>query len=157
MADKKPKETRPVAENRKARFDYAIEDTIEAGLVLLGTEVKGLRAGGASLSDAYAGEKDGQMYLFNAHIPVYKPANKFNHEPKRPRQLLIKQKQIEQLYGSIKREGTTLVPLKLYFNSRGYAKCLLGLAKGKKKSDKREAIKKREFDREKSRAMKGKY
>jgi SsrA-binding protein len=123
-------------------------------MALLGSEVKALRGGGASLSDAYAGEKDGQLYLFNAHIPEYKPANKFNHEPKRPRLLLVKAKERDRLLGSIRREGTTIIPLSLFFNSRGLAKCLLGLAKGKRKEDKREATKDREWKREQGRAMK---
>lgn len=154
---KKASESRNIVENRKARHDYFIEDTLVAGMVLLGSEVKSLREGGASMSDAYASEKDGQLYLFNLHIPEYKPANRFNHDPKRPRQLLIGKKEYERLLGAIKRDGVTLIPLNLHFSQRGIAKCLLGLAKGKRKEDKREAIKSREWDREQARAMRGKY
>ncbi len=151
---KEPRATKTIADNRKARFDYTILDTVEAGLVLLGTEVKSLRGGGASMSDAYADQKGDALYLFNLHIPEYKPANRFNHEPKRERQLLLKKSEYEKLIGSIRRDGVTLVPLSLFFNRRGIAKCLIGLAKGKRKEDKREAIKTREWNREKSRALK---
>ena len=154
---KEPRTSKTIVDNRRARFDYTIHDTLEAGLVLLGTEVKSLRAGGASLSDAYADQKGDALYLFNMHIPEYKPANRFNHEPKRERKLLIKKREYERLVGSIRRDGVTLVPLSLFFNKRGIAKCLLGLAKGKRKEDKREAIKTREWNREKSRALKKTY
>ncbi len=154
---KEPRTSKTIVDNRRARFDYTIQDTLEAGLVLLGTEVKSLRAGGASLSDAYADQKGDALYLFNMHIPEYKPANRFNHEPKRERKLLIKKREYERLVGSIRRDGVTLVPLSLIFNKRGIAKCLLGLAKGKRKEDKREAIKTREWNREKSRALKKTY
>ena len=151
---KKPATSKTIVENRRARHDFAISETIEAGMVLLGTEVKALRQGGASMSDAYAGPKDGHLFLFNLHIPEYKPANRFNHEAKRPRQLLVNKKEYERLLGSLKRDSMTLVPLSLFFNAKGIAKCLLGLAKGKNKADKRESIKAREWQREKSRAMK---
>lgn len=156
MSKKQP-ESKNIVENRKARYDYTIEDTLVAGMVLLGTEVKSLREGGASMSDAYAAEKDGQLYLYNLHIPEYKPANRFNHEPKRPRQLLISKKEYERLLGSIKRDGVTLIPLNLHFSTRGIAKCLLGLAKGKRKVDKRETEKAREFNREKARNLRRSY
>ncbi len=155
MASKKTQESRNIVDNRRARYDYSIEDTLVAGMVLLGSEVKALREGGASMSDAYANEKDGEIFLFNLHIPEYKPASKFNHEPKRPRQLLLKKKEYERLLGSIKRDGVTLIPLNLHFSSRGIVKCLLGLAKGKRKEDKREGIKQREWDRQKSRVLRG--
>ncbi len=151
---KKPLESKTIADNRRARFDYAIEDTIEAGMVLLGSEVKSLRVGGASLSDAYADQREDHIVLYNLHIPEYKPANRFNHEPKRARQLLLKKREYERLIGAIRRDGYTLVPLSLFFNKRGIAKCLLGLAKGKNKADKRESIRTRETNREISRAMK---
>jgi len=154
---KEPQTSKTIVENRRARHDYTITDTIEAGMVLQGSEVKALRNGGASMSDAHAGQKDDALYLFNMHIPEYKPANRFNHEPKRPRKLLVNRREYERLIGSIKRDGITLVPLSLFFNKRGVAKCLLGLAKGKNKADKRESIKTREWNREKSRAMKKDY
>jgi SsrA-binding protein len=143
-----------VAENRRARHEYQILSTFEAGIVLLGTEVKSLREGGTSIVEAHAAEKQGEIYLFNANIPVYKPANRFNHEPKRPRKLLLKKKEINKILGSLKREGTTLVALSLYFNSRGIAKIQLALAKGKKAVDKRHAIKAREWQRRKERLLK---
>ncbi|MEO1194435.1 MAG: SsrA-binding protein SmpB, partial [Pseudomonadota bacterium] len=127
-----------VAQNRKARHNYFIDDTVEAGLVLTGTEVKSLRAGRASLNEAFAQETEGEFYLLNAHIPEYGPANRFNHEPTRARKLLLKQREIGKLMGQAKRSGYTIVPLSLYFNHRGYAKCQLGLARGKRQIDKRE-------------------
>lgn len=146
-------ERRVVAQNRKARFNYFIDSTLEAGIMLLGTEVKSLRTGQASLSDAYAGEKDGELYLINSHIPEYKAANRFNHEPRRPRKLLLKRRELDRILGSIRREGATAVPLSIYFNERGMAKIELGLAHGKKKHEKRETQKQREWNREKSRVM----
>lgn len=146
-------ERRVVAQNRKARFNYFIDATLEAGIMLLGTEVKSLRTGQASLSDAYAGEKDGELYLINSHIPEYRAANRFNHEPRRPRKLLLKRRELDRILGSIRREGATAVPLSIYFNERGMAKIELGLAHGKKKHEKRETQKQREWNREKSRVM----
>lgn len=146
-------ERRVVAQNRKARFNYFIDSTLEAGIMLLGTEVKSLRTGQASLSDAYAGEKDGELYLINSHIPEYRAANRFNHEPRRPRKLLLKRRELDRILGSIRREGATAVPLSIYFNERGMAKIELGLAHGKKKHEKRETQKQREWNREKSRVM----
>jgi SsrA-binding protein len=142
-----------VAENRRARHDYEILATFEAGIMLLGTEVKSCREGGVSIMEAHAAEKQGEIYLFNANIPIYKPANRFNHEPKRPRKLLLKKKEISKIIGSIKREGTTLVALSLYFNKRGIAKVQLALAKGKKLVDKRQDIKDREWQRRKERLV----
>jgi SsrA-binding protein len=143
--------------NRRARFDYTIQDTMEAGLLLVGTEVKALRAGGASIQEAYAGQKDGKIYLLNAHIPEYPLAGRhLQHETKRPRLLLLHNKQIEKLLGAIKRDGVTLVPMALYFNKRGLAKLELGLGKGKNKVDKRDAEKKKDWQREKGRLMREK-
>ena len=146
-------ERRVVAQNRKARHNYFIDSTLEAGIMLLGTEVKSLRTGQASLSDSYAGEKDGELYLINSHIPEYRAANRFNHEPRRPRKLLLKRRELDRILGSIRREGATAVPLSIYFNERGMAKIELGLAHGKKKHEKRETQKQREWNREKSRVL----
>ncbi len=142
-----------VAVNRKARHNYTIKDTIEAGIVLAGTEVKSLREGGAQITEAHAGEMGGELWLFNAHIPEYKGGNRFNHEPRRPRKLLVHKRQRDRLIGAITREGMTLVPLSLYFNPRGIAKVEIGLAKGKKKWDKRETEKARDWQREKARLI----
>jgi len=143
-----------IAENRKARHDYEIIETIEAGLVLFGSEVKSLRRGRASITEAYAGEERGRLILINANIPEYEGARD-NHEPKRHRPLLLNKKEQNKLLGHINRDGMTIVPLSLYFNDRGLAKVALGLAKGRKKHDKREAIKKRDWDRQKARVLKG--
>lgn len=140
------------AQNRRAYYDYAIEEKIEAGIVLQGTEVKALRQGRAVITDSHAGEMKGELYLFNAHIPEYGHAGKLNnHEPKRPRKLLLKSREAERLMGKIKEKGLTLVPLSIYFNSRGFAKVELGLGRGKKAYDKRESEKKKDWDREKQR------
>jgi SsrA-binding protein len=141
------------AQNRRARHDYQIDSTLEAGIALLGSEVKSLRAGKASLAEAWAGEKDGELYLLNANIPEYAQASRFNHEPKRPRKLLVHRRERDRLLAAIKREGMTIVPLGLYFNPRGIAKVELGLAKGRKKADRREAIKQRDWQRDKARLM----
>jgi SsrA-binding protein len=143
---------RYVAQNRRARHDYHIENTLEAGLQLAGTEVKVLRQGLASINEAYATERDGAIFLVNAHFPEY-PAARFNHEPRRPRKLLLHRREINRLMGAIKREGITLVPLSIYFNERGRAKLELGLAKGKRKADKREAEKARDWQRDRARIM----
>ncbi len=145
-----------VAENRKARFNYAIEDTLEAGLVLTGSEVKSLRVGRANIGDAYASDEGGELYLINAHISEYKQAGRDNHDPTRPRKLLLHTRERDRLLGAIQREGMTVIPLKLYFNARGIAKMELGLAKGKKLHDKRETEKKRDWDRQKGRLMREK-
>ena len=142
-----------VAENRKARFNYEIEDKLEAGLMLIGSEVKSLRAGKANIADAYASEEGGALYLINAHIAEYAQSGRANHEPTRPRKLLLHRREVGLLMGAIQREGMTVVPLKLYFNARGIAKVELGLAKGKKLHDKRETLKKRDWGREKGRLL----
>jgi SsrA-binding protein len=144
---------RNVAQNRKARHDYFIEDTLEAGLQLLGSEVKSLRSGRASIAEAFAAEKEGDLYLLNAHIPEYESANRFNHAPRRPRKLLLHKREAERLKGRVNREGMTLVPLAIYFNARGIAKCQLGVAKGKHKADKRQTIKERDWQREQARVL----
>lgn len=146
-------ERRVCAQNRKARYNYFIDSTLEAGIMLVGTEVKSLRTGQASLNDAYAGEKDGELFLINAHIPEYAAANRFNHEPRRPRKLLLNRRELDRILGAIRREGMTAIPLSLYFNERGRAKVELGLAHGKKKHEKRETEKKREWQREKGRLL----
>jgi SsrA-binding protein len=146
---------RYVAQNRRARHDFLIQDTLEAGLVLRGTEVKMLRQGQASIAESYAAERDGELFLVNAHIPEYKSA-RFNHEPGRPRKLLVHRKELGKLLGAIRRDGVTIVPLGIYFNARGLAKCELGLAKGKKKADKREAEKTRDWQRDKARILREK-
>src|SRR5690349_5177464 len=137
------------AQNRKARFDYTIKSTIEAGLVLRGPEVKSLRHGRATLSEAWAGERDGEMWLFNAYIPEYQGGVLSRFEPRAPRKLLLKRKEIRSLTGAITREGQTLVPLQIHFNDRGRAKVLLGLAEGRKKADKRAAIAAGDWQRDK--------
>jgi SsrA-binding protein len=153
MAEKNDKSIKVVAENRKARFNYAIEDTLEAGIALTGTEVKSIRNGKTTISESYADPKGGEIWLVNANIPEYLQANRFNHEPRRPRKLLLHKKQINRLVGAVEREGMTLIPLKLYFNERGRAKLQLALAKGKKLHDKRETEKKRDWSREKGRLL----
>jgi SsrA-binding protein len=142
-----------VAVNRRARHDYSIQDTLEAGIVLSGSEVKVLRQGQASIAESYASVDEGELWLINAHIPEYKAATRFNHEPRRPRKLLVHRKELNRLLGAVRREGVTLVPLSIYFNDRGVAKCELGLAKGKRKADKREAEKARDWQRDKARLM----
>ena len=153
-AQERAKAQKYVAMNRKARFDYFITDSIEAGIVLAGTEVKSLRSGQASIQEAFATAKDGGIYLINAYIPEYKQAGAhLQHETRRPRQLLLHKREVDKLLGAVKRDGVTLVPLGVFFNKRGIAKVELGLAKGKHKADKRETIKKREFERERARVM----
>ena len=142
-----------VAENRRARFDYFIEDTFEAGIALSGTEVKSLRFGEGSIVESYAEIRDGEAWLINANIPEFSHGNRFNHEPKRPRKLLLHQREIEKLLGAVERKGMTLVPLSVYVNSRGRAKAELALAKGKQTHDKRQTIKERDWKRDKARLM----
>ena len=143
-----------IAENRKARYNYKIIEKIQAGIVLTGTEVKSLRLGKASISESYASETNGKLFLINSNIPMYEAANNFNHEPTRQRELLVSKKERNKLLGLIKKEGVTLVPLSLYFNNKGFAKLDIGIAKGKKKEDKRESIKLRDWNRQKSRILK---
>ncbi|MGP1254610.1 MAG: SsrA-binding protein SmpB [Kiloniellales bacterium] len=144
---------RPVAQNRKARHEFAIEDSFEAGLQLTGSEVKSLRAGRANIGQAFAVDRNGEIWLMNAHISEYAPAARFGHDPLRPRKLLLHRRELNKLLGQVKREGYALVPLSIYFNNRGIAKLNLGLARGKKKADKREDIKKRDWDRQKQRLL----
>jgi SsrA-binding protein len=145
-----------VAENRKARFNYDIEEKLEAGIVLTGSEVKSLRAGRANIAESYATEEGGELYLINAHIAEYAGAARDGHAPTRPRKLLLHAREIARLIGAVNRQGMTLVPLKLYFNARGIAKVQLGLAKGKKLHDKRDTEKKRDWERQKGRLMREK-
>jgi SsrA-binding protein len=143
-----------VAENRKARFNYEIIDTYEAGIVLMGTEVKSLREGKANIAESYASDEGGEIWLINSYLPEYLQANRFNHEPRRRRKLLLSGREIHRLRSAINREGMTLIPLKIYFNDRGRAKMELALAKGKKLHDKRESEKERDWNRQKSRLLK---
>lgn len=159
MARPKPEtfdKLKTVAENRRARFDYAVEDKFEAGLTLQGTEVKALRAGEASIAESYAEIRDGQAWLVNANIPEFSHGNRFNHEPRRPRKLLMHRREIERLLGAVERKGMTLVPLSIYFNSTGRAKVEIGLAKGRKAQDKREYVKDRDWKRDKARILRDK-
>lgn len=142
-----------VAENRRARYDYHIDDKYEAGIVLTGTEVKSLRFGEGSIAESYAEVKDDQIWLINANIPEFSHGNRYNHEPKRPRKLLLNVREINKLRAAVAREGMTLVPLSVYFNARGRAKVELALAKGKKAPDKRATEKERDWKREQGRIM----
>ncbi len=142
-----------VAENRKARYNYAIEDTIECGMVLQGSEVKSMREGGVNIAESYANIENGELWLINSHVPKYEQAKTFNHEERRHRKLLVSKKELSKLWQAVGRQGMTLVPLKIYFNDKGRAKLLLGIAKGKKKQDKRETEKKRDWQRQKSRLL----
>jgi len=144
------------AQNRKARFDYTIKETLEAGMVLLGPEVKSLRLGRATITEAWAGERDGELYLFNAYIPEYQGGVLSRFEVRAPRKLLVKKKQMEKLFGAVARDGFTLVPLDIHFNDKGVAKVLLGLGQGRNKSDKRQAVAARDWQRDKARLMREK-
>jgi SsrA-binding protein len=157
MSAKKEKApNRTAAVNRRARFNYEIGQVFEAGIALSGTEVKSLREGRSSIADAYAGERNGEMWLYNAYIPEYLQANRFNHETRRPRKLLLHKREIGRLVGAVDREGMTVVPLKIFFNDRGRAKVELAVARGKKLHDKRETSKQRDWGREKARLMREK-
>ncbi len=145
-----------VADNRRGRYEYEILQTFEAGIELKGSEVKSLREGRTNLAEAYATMKRGELFLLNSNIPEYREANRFNHDPKRPRKLLLHAKEISRLAVGISREGLTVIPLKIFFNPRGRAKIDIALAKGKKLHDKRDTIKTRDWDREKSRLMREK-
>ena len=142
-----------VAENRRARRDYTIEDTLEVGLVLVGSEVKSLREGRANIAESYAGVEGGELWLINADIPIYTAANRFNHEPKRRRKLLASKRELAKLSQAVEREGRTLAPLKLYFNDRGIAKLIIGIATGRKAHDKRDVEAKRDWQRQKARLL----
>lgn len=156
MAKKDRPAGRKIALNRKARRNYFIEETLEVGIVLTGTEVKTLRGGQASIAEAYASERDGELYLVNATIPEYKNANRSNHEPSRPRKLLMHKRQLAKFLAEVRSGGMTIVPLSLYFNERGRAKVELALAKGKKLYDKRATEKSRDWSRQKARLMRDK-
>ena len=144
---------RLVAENRKARHNYFIDDTLEAGIMLTGTEVKSMREGRADIGESYASERAGELFLVNAHVPEYKGGNRFNHEPRRERKLLLRKREINRLIAVIQRSGLTVVPLKIYFNERGLAKVLLGTGRGKKQHDKRQTLKERDWKRSQARIM----
>ena len=156
MALKPARSSRTVADNRKARFNYELGQRFEAGLALTGTEVKSLRVGRATIAKFYAAERDGELWLYNAYIPEYLEANRFNHVTRRPRKLLLHRREIHKLKGAVEREGMTLVPLKLYFNEKGRAKIELALARGKKLHDKRQTEKTRTWDRERARLLREK-
>jgi SsrA-binding protein len=156
MAAKTERKFKIVADNRKARFNYEIGEVHEAGIALTGTEVKSLRLGKAAIAESYAAAREGELWLYNANIPEYLQANRFNHAPKRPRKLLLHQREIAKLVGAVEREGMTLVPLKLYFNEKGRAKIEIAVARGKKLHDKRETEKQRSWDRERGRLLREK-
>jgi SsrA-binding protein len=148
--------TRLIAENRRARFDYLLEETFEAGISLTGSEVKSLRLGKANIAESYASANGSDITLVNAYIPEYGPANRFNHEPRRPRRLLLHRKQINRLLGAVRRDGRTLVPVRLYWNEKGLAKLELALAKGKTAPDKRQTVADRDWKREQGRLLRDK-
>jgi len=153
MAAKAAPNQKVVADNRKARFNYEIGEVIEAGVALMGSEVKALRQGKATIAESYADSRDGDLWLINANIPEYFQAGRDNHEPKRPRRLLLHRRQIDKLSGAVDREGMTLIPLKLYFNEKGRAKLEIAVARGKKLHDKRETDRKRSWERERGRLL----
>jgi SsrA-binding protein len=156
MAKKAKAPNRDAAVNRRARFNYEIGQVYEAGIALTGTEVKSLREGRSNIADAYAGERNGELWLYNSYIPEYLQANRFNHETRRPRKLLLHKREISRMVGAVDREGMTVVPLKIFFNDRGRAKVELAIARGKKLHDKRETEKKRDWGREKGRLLREK-
>ncbi|WP_128254837.1 SsrA-binding protein SmpB [Falsirhodobacter deserti] len=143
-----------IAENRRARFDYAIEDDLEAGIMLLGSEVKSLRQGGSNIAESYASVEDGELWLINGYVAPYLQAKTWGHEERRKRKLLVSRKELARLWNATKREGMTLVPLRMYFNDRGVVKIRIGIAKGKKVADKRETAAKRDWNRQKQRLLK---
>ncbi|MBJ7445936.1 SsrA-binding protein SmpB [Brevundimonas sp.] len=153
MAAEKPK-TKLLAENRRAKFDYFLEDFVEAGIQLLGTEIKALRDGRANIAESYVSPEGRDLVLINADIPPYKQANRFNHEPRRPRRLLLHRKQIDRMIGAVQRDGQTIIPVRLYLNEAGKAKIEIAMAKGKKLHDKRQATADRDWARDKARLMK---
>jgi SsrA-binding protein len=156
MAKQEASGRRIVAANRKARFNYEIGEALEAGIALTGTEVKSLRESRANIAESYVSPEKGEIWLVNANIPEYRQASHFNHQPRRPRKLLLHKRQVGRLIGAVEREGMTIVPLKLYFNERGRAKVEIALARGKKQHDKRETEKKRDWQREKERLLREK-
>jgi SsrA-binding protein len=156
MAQKETPAGKIVADNRKARYNYAIIETFEAGIALTGTEVKSLRGGKSTIGESYAGPMNDEIYLFNANIPEYLEANRFNHSPRRPRKLLLHRRQVNKLLGATQREGLTIVPLKVYFNEKGRAKVEIALARGKKLHDKRETERERSWNRDRARLMREK-
>jgi len=156
MAAKPERRFKIVADNRKARFNYEIGEVFEAGIALTGTEVKSLRAGKATIAEAYADARNGEIWLINSNIPEYLQAARFNHAPKRPRKLLLHKSQVNKLAGAVEREGMTIVPLRIYFNDKGRAKIEIALGRGKKLHDKRETLKKRSWERERGRLMREK-
>jgi SsrA-binding protein len=156
MAPKQDTKLKVVADNRRARFNYELGETFEAGIALTGTEVKALRQGKATIAESYADSRDGELWLVNANIPEYLQGGRFNHAPKRPRKLLLHKRQIHKLAGAVDREGMTIVPLKLYFNEKGRAKLEIAVARGKKLHDKRETERKRSWERERGRLLRNK-
>lgn len=154
MAPKSDPNSKLIADNRRARFDYHIESDLEAGIILLGSEVKSLRRGGANIADSYASVEGGELWLINGYIAPYAEAKTWGHEERRKRKLLVSKKELSRLWSATAREGMTLVPLRLYFNERGMVKLKLGVAKGKKLADKRETSAKRDWDRQKARLLK---
>jgi SsrA-binding protein len=153
MAKKADPERKIVAQNRKARHNYFIDEVLEAGIMLAGTEVKSLRQGKGNIGDAYASDKGGEIWLYNVNIPEYDSGGYTRHEEKRARKLLLQKREIAKLLGAVQREGITLVPLSIYFNPRGIANVELGLARGKKKYDKRETLKQRDWQKQKQRLL----
>lgn len=158
MAPKKKADpnNKTIAENRRARFNYAVEETYEAGIMLVGTEVKSLRHGQANIAESYAAIENEELMLINANIPIYAPASQFNHLPTRPRKLLMKRRELNKLMADTQRKGRTIVPLKMYFNDKGLVKVLIGVATGKDNQDKRDTVKKRDWQRDKARLMREK-
>lgn len=154
MAEKSDPNSKLIAENRRARFDFAIEDDIEAGIILMGSEVKSLRQGGSNLGESYANVEGGELWLINGYIAPYLQAKTWGHEERRRRKLLVSRKELARLWSATAREGMTLVPLKMYFNERGVVKVKIGIAKGKKLADKRETSARRDWDRQKARLLK---
>jgi SsrA-binding protein len=154
MVEKSDPNSKLIAENRRARFDFAIESDIEAGIMLLGSEVKSLRKGGSNIAESYASVEGGELWLINSYIAPYLQAKMFPHEERRRRKLLVSRKELSRLWNAVGREGMTLVPLRMYFNDKGMVKIAIGVAKGKKLADKRESSAKRDWDRQKSRLLK---
>lgn len=157
MAGKPHPNFKLIADNRRARFDYEIEDELEAGIVLAGSEVKSLRQGGASIRDSYASVEDGELWLINGHIAPYGPAVTWGHEERRRRKLLVSRRELSRLWNATRREGMTIVPLRMYFNARGIVKLRIGIARGKKTADKRETTAKRDWQRQKARLLKREF